>query len=418
MSNQSQKNMTIVMKNIVEIKPYENNPRHNESAIDAVASSINEFGWKQPLVIDKDNVIVVGHTRWLAAKKLGLNEVPCLIASDLTDEKIAAYRLADNKTNELATWDFEKLKTELESISDIDMSQFGFEELEASLDDVKDDEFDEKGAISETPYSKKGDIFILGNHRLMVGDSTLKDDVDKLCEDRSVDLVLTDPPYNVDYEGQDGMKIQNDKQSDEDFYNFLLSAFKNMFEHTKPGGVIYCFHADTEGLNFRNAFKNVGFKLAECLIWVKNSLVLGRQDYQWRHEPCLYGWKEGAGHYFVDDRTQDTILEYDKPRNNNLHPTQKNIELVSKLILNSSRKDETILDLFGGSGTTLIAAEQLGRKTLMMELDEKYADVIVKRFITLKHSVDGCFLIREGNKTPLSEIDDYKKVLESEEVLS
>ena len=418
MSKQSQKNMTIVMKNIAVIKPYENNPRHNESAIDAVASSIKEFGWKQPLVIDKDNVIVVGHTRWLAAKKLGLNEVPCLIASDLTDEQIAAYRLADNKTNELATWDFEKLKTELESISDIDMSQFGFEELEASLDDVKDDEFDEKGAISETPYSKKGDIFILGNHRLMVGDSTLKDDVDKLCEDRSVDLVLTDPPYNVDYEGQDGMKIQNDKQSDEDFYNFLLSAFKNMFEHTKPGGVIYCFHADTEGLNFRNAFKNAGFKLAECLIWVKNSLVLGRQDYQWRHEPCLYGWKEGAGHYFVDDRTQDTILEYDKPRNNNLHPTQKNIELVSKLILNSSRKDETILDLFGGSGTTLIAAEQLGRKTLMMELDEKYADVIVKRFITLKHSVDGCFLIREGNKTPLREIQDYKKVLESEEVLS
>ena len=418
MSNQSQKNMTIVMKNIVEIKPYENNPRHNESAIDAVASSIKEFGWKQPLVIDKDNVIVVGHTRWLAAKKLGLSDVPCLIASDLTDEQIAAYRLADNKTNELATWDFEKLKTELESISDIDMSQFGFEELEASLDDVKDDEFDEQGAISETPYSKKRDIFTLGNHRLMVGDSTLKDDVDKLCEDRSVDLVLTDPPYNVDYEGQDGMKIQNDKQSDEDFYNFLLSAFKNMFEHTKPGGVIYCFHADTEGLNFRNAFKNAGFKLAECLIWVKNSLVLGRQDYQWRHEPCLYGWKEGAGHYFVDDRTQDTILEYDKPRNNNLHPTQKNIELVSKLILNSSRKDETILDLFGGSGTTLIAAEQLGRNTLMMELDEKYADVIVKRFITLKHSVDGCFLIRDGNKTSLSEIEDYKKVLGSEEVLS
>lgn len=418
MSNQSQKNMTIVMKNIAVIKPYENNPRHNESAIDAVASSIKEFGWKQPLVIDKDNVIVVGHTRWLAAKKLGLSEVPCLIASDLTDEQIAAYRLADNKTNELATWDFEKLKTELESISDIDMSQFGFEELEASLDDVKDDEFDEKGAISETPYSKKGDIFILGNHRLMVGDSTLKDDVDKLCEDRSVDLVLTDPPYNVDYEGQDGMKIQNDKQSDEDFYNFLLSAFKNMFEHTKPGGVIYCFHADTEGLNFRNAFKNAGFKLTECLIWVKNSLVLGRQDYHWRHEPCLYGWKEGAGHYFVDDRTQDTILEYDKPRNNNLHPTQKNIELVSKLILNSSRKNETILDLFGGSGTTLIAAEQLGRKTLMMELDEKYADVIVKRFITLKHLVDGCFLIRDGNKTSLSEIEDYKKVLDSEEVLS
>lgn len=418
MPNQSQKNMTIVMKKITEIKPYENNPRHNEAAIDAVASSIKEFGWKQPLVIDKDNVIVVGHTRYLSAKKLGLNEVPCLIADDLTEEQIAAYRLADNKTNELATWDFEKLKAELEDISDIDMSQFGFEELEASLDDVKDDNFDEEGAISETPYSKRGDIFVLNNHRLMVGDSTLKEDVDKLCEDRSVDLVLTDPPYNVDYEGQDGMKIQNDKQSDEDFYNFLLAAFKNMYEHTKLGGVIYCFHADTEGLNFRNAFKSAGFKLAECLIWVKNSLVLGRQDYQWRHEPCLYGWKEGAAHYFVDDRTQDTILEYEKPRNNNLHPTQKNMELVSKLILNSSRKGETVLDLFGGSGTTLIACEQLGRKTLMMELDEKYADVIVKRFITLKHSTDGCFLIRDGIRTPLSEIEDYRKVLEGDEPLS
>lgn len=252
----------------------------------------------------------------------------------------------------------------------------------------------------------------------MVGDSTLKEDVDRLCEDRSADLVLTDPPYNVDYEGQDGMKIQNDKQSDEDFYSFLLSAFKNMHEHTKPGGAIYCFHADTEGLNFRNAFKSSGFKLAECLIWVKNSLVLGRQDYQWRHEPCLYGWKEGAAHYFVDDRTQDTILEYDKPRNNNLHPTQKNIELVSKLILNSSKKGETILDLFGGSGTTLISSEQLGRKALMMELDEKYADVIVKRFIALKHSTNGCFLIRDGIKTQLSEISDYQKVLEGDELLS
>ena len=418
MSNQSRKNMTIVMKKIAEIKPYENNPRHNEAAVDAVASSIKEFGWKQPLVIDKDNVIVVGHTRYLSAKRLGLSEVPCLIADDLTEEQIAAYRLVDNKTNELATWDFERLKAELEGISDIDMSQFGFEELEASLDDVKDDDFDEKGAISETPYSKRGDVFVLGNHRLMVGDSTLKEDVDKLCEERSVDLVLTDPPYNVDYEGQDGMKIQNDKQSDEDFYNFLLSAFKNMYEHTKLGGVIYCFHADTEGLNFRNAFKSAGFKLAECLIWVKNSLVLGRQDYQWRHEPCLYGWKEGAAHYFVDDRTQDTILEYDKPRNNNLHPTQKNIELVSKLILNSSKKGETVLDLFGGSGTTLIASEQLGRKAIMMELDEKYADVIVKRFITLKHSTNGCFLIRDGIKTPLSGISDYKKVLEGDELLS
>lgn len=418
MSNQSQKNMTLVMKNIAVIKPYENNPRHNESAVDAVASSIKEFGWKQPLVIDKDNVIVVGHTRWLAAKKLGLNEVPCLIASDLTDEQIAAYRLADNKTNELATWDFEKLKTELESISDIDMSQFGFEELEASLDDVKDDEFDEKGAISETPYSKKGDIFILGNHRLMVGDSTLKEDVDRLCDDKFADMIFTDLPYNVNYEGQDGMTIQNDNMSDEDFKKFLEASFANLYEHVKVGGSIYCCHADSEGLNFRSAMKNAGFKIAECLIWVKNSLVLGRQDYHWRHEPILYGWKEGAAHYFIDDRTQDTVWEYDKPRSNDLHPTMKPVELVARAIKNSSKPKELVLDLFGGSGTTLIASEQLGRKALMMELDEKYADVIVKRFITLKHSTDGCFLIRDGIKTPLSEISDYKKVLEGDELLS
>ena len=418
MSNQSRKNMTIVMKKITEIKPYDNNPRHNEAAVDAVASSIKEFGWKQPLVIDKDNVIVVGHTRYLSAKKLGFSEVPCLIADDLTEEQISAYRLADNKTNELATWDFEKLKAELEGISDIDMSQFGFEELEASLDDVKDDNFDEEGALSETPYSKRGDIFVLANHRLMVGDSTLKEDVDRLCDGKLADMIFTDLPYNVNYEGQDGMTIQNDNMSDEDFKKFLDASFANLYEHVKVGGSIYCCHADSEGLNFRSAMKNAGFKIAECLIWVKNSLVLGRQDYHWRHEPILYGWKEGAAHYFIDDRTQDTVWEYDKPRSNDLHPTMKPIELVARAIKNSSKPKELVLDLFGGSGTTLIASEQLGRKALMMELDEKYADVIVKRFITLKDSTNGCFLIRDGIKTPLSEISDYQKVLEGDELLS
>ena len=410
--------LAVVYKDVDELVPYADNPRINDAAVDAVANSIREFGFKVPVVLDRNNVIVAGHTRVKASRKLSLKQIPCIIADDLTDEQIRAFRVADNRTAELADWDMEKLKGELEKLGDLDMAQFGFEELEASLEDVKDDGFDEEGAIGETPYSRSGDVFVLGNHRLMVGDSTLKEDVDKLCDGRQADLVLTDPPYNVDYEGQDGMKIQNDKQSDEDFHDFLLSAFRNMYGHTKAGGAIYCFHADTEGLNFRNAFREAGFKLAECLIWVKNSLVLGRQDYQWRHEPCLYGWKEGAAHYFVDDRTQDTILEYDKPRNNNLHPTQKNIELISKLILNSSRKDETVLDLFGGSGTTLIAAEQLGRKTLMMELDEKYADVIVKRYIALRHSVEGCLLLREGNRVPLKDIEDYRKVLEGEEALN
>lgn len=406
------KALTIVNKKIEDIKPYDNNPRHNEAAIDAVANSIKEFGWKQPLVIDKDNVIVVGHTRYQSAKKLGLSEVPCVIADDLTEEQIKAYRIADNKTNELSTWDLDKLKEELEGISDIDMSQFGFEELESSLDDVKDDNFDEEEALSENPYSQRGDIFLLGEHRLMVGDSTLKEDVDKLCDGKEADMIFTDPPYNANYEGQEGMTIQNDHMNDEDFLKFLNASFTSLYEHVKLGGVIYCCHADSEGLNFRSAMKTAGFKISECIIWVKNSLVLSRQDYHWRHEPILYGWKEGAAHYFVDDRTQDTIWEYDKPRSNNLHPTMKPIELVSRAIRNSSKPKETVLDLFGGSGTTLIAADQLNRKTLMMELDEKYADVIVKRYISLKHSLEGCFLVRGDLKIPLTEIEDYKKVLD------
>ena len=264
------------------------------------------------------------------------------------------------------------------------MEQFGFEDLEKDLErDVLEDEFDENEELPITPYAKRGDVFILGNHRLMCGDSTIADDVAKLTDGKQMDMIFTDPPYNVDYEGSTGMKIQNDKQKDEDFYNFLSSAFINMANSVKPGGSIYCCHADIEGLNFRTAFKNAGFKLAECLIWVKNSLVLGRQDYHWRHEPILYGWREGGAHYFIDDRTQDTIWEYNKPKANNLHPTMKPLELVGKAIKNSSKKNEKILDLFGGSGSTLIACEQLNRHCYMMELDPKYCDVIIKRWETL-----------------------------------
>ena len=242
----------------------------------------------------------------------------------------------------------------------------------------------------------------------MCGDSTINEDVKKLVDGDVIDMIFTDPPYNVDYEGSSGMKIQNDKQKDEDFYNFLSLAFNNMFEAVKPGGAIYCCHADIEGLNFRTAFKNAGFKLSECLIWVKNSLVLGRNDYHWRHEPILYGWREGAGHYFVDDRTQDTIWEYNKPKANNLHPTMKPLELVGKAIKNSSRKNEHVLDLFGGSGSTLIACEQIQRNAYLMELDEKYVDVIVKRYLRFVQSYEGCFLIRDGEKIPLSTIADYQ----------
>src|SRR3989339_781079 len=353
--------MNLVMKKVTQLLEYENNPRNNEVAIEAVANSIKAFG------------------------------------------------LADNKTAELATWDFSKLEEELFNI-DMDMLQFGFEELESLVpDNATDDDFDISDEIPETPFSELGDIYELGGHRLMCGDSTSSNDVKKLVDDVKVDMIFTDPPYNVDYEGTAG-KIKNDKMEDNNFYLFLYDAFNNMFENIKPGGAIYVCHADTEGLNFRNAYKNAGFKLAECFIWVKNALVLGRQDYHWRHEPILYGWKEGAAHYFVDDRSQDTIWEYNKPRKNEEHPTMKPLELVGKAIANSSRRHETILDLFGGSGSTMIAADQLDRKSCLMELDERFVDVIVKRYIKHKTSLDDCYLIRNGKKSPLSTFEVFSNI--------
>lgn len=396
------------MKKITDIHAYENNPRKNDNAVDAVAASIKNFGFKQPIVIDRKNEIVAGHTRVKAAIKLGLTEVPCVIADDLTDEQVKAFRLADNKTAELAEWDLDKLEEELKFI-DMDMTEFGFEDLEKELErDVLEDDFDENEKLPETPYSQKGDIFLLGKHRLMCGDSTIEANVKTLMNGAIADMIFTDPPYNVDYEGGTGMKIQNDKQKDEDFFQFLTKAFNNMAECIKPGGSAYCCHADTEGVNFRTAFKNAGFKLSECLVWVKNSLVLGHQDYHYRHEPIMYGWKEGAGHYFIDDRTQDTVWEYNRPRVNDLHPTMKPLELVGKAIKNSSRKNELVLDLFGGSGSTLITCEQLERIAYLMELDERYVDVIVKRYLRYVQSYENSYLIRDGIKTPLKDIADYQ----------
>lgn len=410
--NKINNKLNLIQMNIDDLVLYENNPRNNDGAVDAVAASINSFGFKVPIIIDKNNVVVCGHTRVKASKKLGMTEVPCIVADDLNEEQIKAFRLADNKVSELAEWDMDKLAEELKQI-DMDMLQFGFEDLENSLErDVLEDEFDEEEELPVNPYSKKGDVFILGKHKLMCGDSTIKEDVDKLTDGKLADMIFTDPPYNVDYEGgvdDNGskMKIQNDKQSDADFKEFLQKAFDNMALHCKNGGSIYCCHADTEGLNFRTAFINAGFKLAECLIWVKNSLVLGRQDYHWRHEPILYGWKEGAGHYFIDDRSQDTIWEYNKPKVNDLHPTMKPLELVGRAIKNSSKKGELVLDLFGGSGSTMIASEQIDRCAMLMELDEKYVDVIVKRYLRFVQSYDNCYLLRNGETIALKDIPDY-----------
>ncbi len=371
--------MEIVNKNIEEIKMYENNPRNNDGAVEYVANSIKEFGFKVPIVLDKNNVIVAGHTRYKAAKLLKITEIPCIIADDLSDEQVKAFRLIDNKAAELASWDIDLLNLELENIKDIDMELFNFE-ISNILDNVVDDEYEVE--LPEDPKTKTGNIYKLGNHYLMCGDSTNTDDVKKLMNNQLADLIVTDPPYNVNYEGKtgDNLKIMNDNMENNQFYSFLESAFINLYESIKDGGSIYVFHADTEGLNFRKAMMSSGFKLAECLVWVKNAFVMGRQDYHWKHEPVLYGWKPGASHYFINGRSQSTVLEFDKPIRNEEHPTMKPIDLIAYLINNSSKKDEIVLDLFGGSGTTMIACEQTNRKAFIMELDPRYCDVIVDRW--------------------------------------
>ena len=402
----------IVIKDISELKAYENNPRNNDEAVEAVANSIREFGFKIPIVIDKENVIVCGHTRVKACHKLGITKVPCIIADDLSEDQIKAFRLADNQVSSIATWIDSKLQEELDNI-EMDMEQFGFDlefEDEPEQDEIKDE-------LPENPYSQKGDVFLLNGHRLLCGDSTKKENFDVLLEGKEADLLFTDPPYNVDYEGQDGMKIQNDKMDSESFLSFLKSAFVNAFNSCKPGCPFYIFHSDVEELNFLLAIKEAGFKFSQIICWVKDSFPLGRKDYHAQVEPIAYGWKEGAAHYFTKDRTQTTRWDFDKPKHNDLHPTMNPVELICKAIENSSRKGEIVLDPFGGSGSTMMAAEQLKRKADLIELDEKYVDVIVKRYLRLVQSYDNCFLLRDGKKTPLSEIKDYA-VLEDDNFLN
>lgn len=442
--------MQITNKKISELKEYENNPRDNTAAIEAVANSIDEFGFKVPIIVDGNNIIIAGHTRYKAAISLGLEEVPCIIASDLTPEQVKAFRLADNKVGEIATWDLEKLKLELEGIDGLDMSLFGFE-IEPSIDDVYEDDFDPNDHVPETPFSQLGDLYILGNHKLLCGDSTKEEDIKKLVDNNQIDLVLTDPPYNVDIgakgdtnEQFDNRRIKNDNMSSDDFLNFLIKVFKNMKDVLKEGGSYYVCHGSSTLVEFDKALQLNNLKPRQQLIWNKNTLVLGRQDYQWRHECIYYGWKEGKAHYFVDDRTLTTIIDapsldfksmkkdeliqrlediyslknsvlnHDKPAKNDLHPTMKPISLLAELLKNSSTIGQNVLDPFGGSGSTLIACDELKRNAYLNELDETYVDVIVKRYINLKGSTDNCYLLRDGSKQPLSEIDYFNNINESE----
>lgn len=374
--------MDIINIALKDLKPYENNPRKNDDAVKYVAESIKEFGFKVPIVIDKNNVIVAGHTRYKAAKKLKMSEVPCIIADDLTDEQIKAFRLADNKVAEKAEWDFDLLNTELDDIIDLDMELFGFEDaLQDDAEEAVEDEFEVE--LPAEPKSKLGDIYQLGNNRLMCGDSTVLEDVEKLMGGVQADMLLTDPPYNVNYEGKtkDKLKIKNDKMDNDNFRQFLIDAFSNADMVMKPGAVFYIWHADSEGYNFRGgACFDAGWTVMQCLIWNKNSMVMGRQDYHWKHEPCLYGWKEGAGHLWASDRKQTTVINFDKPTRNDMHPTMKPIPLFDYQIKNNTKGGDVVLDLFGGSGTTIMACEQNGRRGYCMEYDPRYVDVIVDRW--------------------------------------
>ena len=296
--------LKIIYKEVDELIPYVNNPRNNTNAVDAVASSIKNFGFKNPIVIDDGNEIINGHTRMLAAKKLGLTKVPCILADDLSDEEIKAFRLADNKTSELAEWDFDLLNSELEEITemdlDFDMSDFGFEELE-KLEDIEAVE-DDYSLDEEIIYkTKAGDVWLLGNHRLMCGDSTKQNDVDKLMNGIKADLLLTDPPYNINYQGctSDKLTIKNDSMEDEEFRRFLVDTFMCANNVMNPGASFYIWHGESESYNFRGAAKDIGWQIRQCLIWNKNQMIIGRQDYQWKHEPCLYGWTEGGEPFLV-----------------------------------------------------------------------------------------------------------------------
>lgn len=387
--------MNIQKIKIDKLIPATYNPRKdlkpNDPEYIKIKNSIENFGFVSPLIINKDMIVIGGHQRLKVLKELGFTELECIVVDlDKTNEK--ALNIALNKIQ--GDWDEEKLEELLQELKlqnfDTNLTGFDFDEVDEMLKDIsgsKEDDFDIDSAYEEIeePITKPGDVWILGNHRLMCGNSTQKEDVMRLMNNQDADMLLTDPPYNVDYVGKtvDALKIANDNMNDNQFYEFLKQAFTNMFEFTREGASIYVFHADTEGLNFRKAFKDAGFKLAECLIWKKDCFVMGRQDYQWQHEPILYGWKEGAAHYFINDRTQSTILEFDRPKQSTLHPTMKPIDLIARLVKNSSKENDIILDLFGGSGSTIITAEQLNRICYSMELDPKYCDVIVKRWETL-----------------------------------
>lgn len=396
-----------------KLVPYVNNARtHSAEQILKLRSSLREFGFVNPIIIDKDFNVIAGHGRLMAAKEEGINEVPCVFADFLTEAQKKAYILADNRMAMDAGWDEELLKIEMEELQNLgyDLGYTGFDEKELAelfgIDDkeVEDDDFDLTAALEKASFVEKGDVWFVGKHKLMCGDATSSEDVSKLMKDKKANLILTDPPYNVAFKSSDGLTIQNDSMANNDFYNFLYSSFKNMAEHLENGGAAYIFHADTEGLNFRKAFIDAGFHLAGCCIWVKDSLVLGRSDYQWQHEPVLYGFMQNGKHPWYSDRKQTTIWNFDKPKKNSNHPTSKPLDLLAYPIKNSTQANAIVIDTFGGSGSTLMACEQMNRICYTMELDEKYASVILRRYVEDTNDSENVYVIRNGERIPYSSL--------------
>ncbi|TGY91346.1 site-specific DNA-methyltransferase [Petralouisia muris] len=395
-----------------KLVPYVNNARtHSPEQLTKLRSSLREFGFINPVIIDRDFNVIAGHGRIAAAKEEGMEEVPCVFADFLTEAQKKAYILADNRMALDAGWDEELLRIEIESLqgADFDVSLTGFGEDEiADLfagdgeKDVKDDDFDLSAALEKAAFVERGDIWTVGRHRLVCGDATSAEDVSALMDGNKANLIVTDPPYNVAFKSGSGLSIQNDSMENGEFYTFLNNSFQNMAEHLEKGGAAYVFHADTEGLNFRKAFVDAGFHLAGVCIWVKNSLVLGRSDYQWQHEPVLYGFLKNGKHPWYSDRKQTTIWNYDKPKRNKNHPTSKPLDLLGYPVCNSSQENAIVLDTFGGSGSTMMACEQTNRICCMMELDEKYASVILRRYVEDTGDLENVFVERGGEKIPYS----------------
>lgn len=397
---------------IHKLIPYVNNARtHNVQQINKLRSSLREFGFINPVIIDRDFNVIAGHGRIMAAKEEGINEVPCVFVDYLTEAQKKAYILADNRMAMDAGWDEELLKVEIEALQaeDFDLSLTGFDESELAgffdtADDAEDDDFDVDAELEKPPVTKNGDLWLLGNHRLLCGDSTREESYTLLMNGKKANLVVTDPPYNVNYQGTAG-KIKNDNLENDKFYQFLFDAFTRMEKAMADDASIYVFHADTEGLNFRKAFADAGFYLSGTCIWKKQSLVLGRSPYQWQHEPCLFGWKKNGKHQWYSDRKQTTIWEFDKPKKNGDHPTMKPVPLIAYPIKNSSMSNCIVLDPFGGSGSTLIACEQTNRICHTIELDEKYCDVIVKRYIEQVGTAENVSVVRDGKSIRFDDLE-------------